>query len=97
VLRRLFHQKRPPVTALKPYFGHTVTASALIELSLLLSSLKNREIPPIPTTSPEEVDPSCSHLNLALERPIPFTGKYILSLAAGFGGFFSSAVLEVWP
>ncbi len=98
VIKRLFHRSYPLVTALKPYFGHSVVSSALVELAHLLKGIKKREeILPIPTTPPDQVDPQCQDLNLVLETPRPFPGGYILSLAAGFGGFHSAVVLEVLP
>ncbi len=98
VIKRLFSKSPPHVTALKPYFGHSVVASALVELSHLLRNIKRKnEIMPIPTTPPESVDPLCKDLNLVLEDPCTFPGGYVLSLAAGFGGFHSAVVLEILP
>ena len=98
VIKRLFSRHPPYVTALKPYFGHSVVASALVELSHLLKNINERnEIVPIHTTSPEDVDPQCKDLNLVLESPCTFPGGYLLSLAAGFGGFHSAVVLEILP
>ena len=98
VLRRVFKRSSPLVTALKPYFGHTVVSSALIELAHLLKNIREKgEVLPIPTTPPDMVDTSCQGLRLVLENPLLFPGGYILSLAAGFGGFNSAVVLEVLP
>jgi len=98
VLKRLFHRSPPLVTALKPYFGHSVVSSALVELAHLLKGIRDRgEVLPIPTTSPHQVDPQCLGLDLVLEKPRPFPGGYLLSLASGFGGFHSAVVLEVLP
>ncbi len=84
------------VTALKPYMGHTVVASALVELSYLFKNIRREgKVPPIPTTNPYQVDPQFQGLNLVLQEPHPFQGRYILSMATGFGGFYSTAVLEV--
>jgi len=44
-----------------------------------------------------DVDPQCKDLNLVLESPCTFPGGYLLSLAAGFGGFHSAVVLEILP
>lgn len=96
VIDFLFSRRPPMVTALKPYMGHTVVASALLELSYLLESIRREgKVPPIPTTPPSEVDPQFKGLDLILQEPRPFQGGYLLSMAAGFGGFYSAAVLEV--
>jgi len=98
VIKRVFHHSPPLVTAIKPYFGHTVVASALIELAHILRNIRDRgEVLPIPTTLPDQVDPLCQDLPLVLKSPSPFPPGYLLSLAAGFGGFNSAVVLEVPP
>ena len=96
VIDFLFSRRPPMVTALKPYMGHTVVACALLELSYLLEHIRREEkVPPIPTTPPSQVDSQFQGLDLVLEAPRPFQGGYLLSMAAGFGGFFSTAVLEI--
>jgi len=98
VLKRVFHRNNPLITALKPYFGHSVVSSALIELAHLLKGIRDRgEVLPIPTTPPDQVDPVAQELDLVLETPRPFPGGHVLSLGAGFGGFNSAVVLEVLP
>jgi 3-oxoacyl-[acyl-carrier-protein] synthase II len=98
VLKRVFSRTSPLVTALKPYFGHSVVSSALVELAHLLKKIKKTgEVIPIPTTSQEELDPCCQGLDLVLQVPRPFEEGYILSLASGFGGFNSAVVLEILP
>jgi len=96
VIDFLFSRRPPMVTALKPYMGHTVVASALLELSYLLKNIRREgKVPPIPTTPPSQVDPQFQGLDLILQKPRPFQGGYLLSMAAGFGGFYSTAVLEI--
>ena len=84
--------KKPVVTALKPIFGHGVTSSGLTETLYLIENLKEGKIPKIATL--EELDPECAGINVAKEE-VPFTGGTVLSVSAGFGGFFSALTLEV--
>ncbi len=91
VYRELFGDE-PVITALKPIFGHSVTASGLCETLYLLDCLKGGYIPPIATLN--EVDGECEGIRLAREK-VPFDGGTVLSVAAGFGGFFSAVLLEV--
>lgn len=92
VYARLFGDS-VPVTALKPIFGHTLTASGLIETLYLLEYLSDKgKIPPIRNTT--RVDPDCDRIRLVLEEE-NFDGKYIISVASAFGGFYSSMAIEV--
>ena len=81
----------PLVTALKPIFGHSVTASGLVETLFLLERLKRGEVPPI--NNLEEPDEECMVLNL-LREPARYRGGRVVSVAAGFGGFFSALLLR---
>lgn len=95
-LKRVFSRKSPLVTALKPIFGHTVTSSALLETLYLIESMRERkEVPNIKNTSPSNVAPEARELSLVLKSPAPISRGKVLSLAAGFGGFYSATVLEV--
>ncbi|BAT71724.1 3-oxoacyl-[acyl-carrier-protein] synthase II [Thermosulfidibacter takaii ABI70S6] len=91
VYRELFEDK-PLVTALKPIFGHSVTSSGLVETLYLIDCLREEFVPEIQNL--EEVDPECEGLKFVKER-IPFSHGKVLSVAAGFGGFFSALLLEV--
>ncbi len=46
----VFTTQKPYVTALKPFVGHNLGGSTLIELAVLLLSLENKIIPPILNT-----------------------------------------------
>ena len=84
----------PAVTALKPVFGHSVTASGLVETLFLLERLKEGEVPPI--NNLEEPDEECKVLRL-LKEPIKYSGGSVVSVSAGFGGFFSALLLRGCP
>lgn len=81
------------ITALKPCFGHTLTASGLIETLFIVEYIKKTgKIYPIKNT--KEIDEEVGNIQLVLEE-IPYKGRYILSVASAFGGFYSALLLEV--
>ncbi len=84
--------REPVVTALKPIFGHSVTSCGLTESLHLLEALREGRIPKIENL--ERPDASCEGITLALEE-LPFSGGYVLSVAAGFGGFYSAILFCV--
>jgi 3-oxoacyl-[acyl-carrier-protein] synthase II len=55
-IKDIFKELNPPVTALKPYVGHNLGGSTLIELAILLLGMKNNFIPPILNTEETEYD-----------------------------------------
>ncbi len=98
VISRVFSRNRPLVTALKPRVGHTISASSLMELSILVEAMaRGKKVCPVKGLSPGKVDPATTGLNLATcdrEWPCNLPAK-VVSMAAGFGGFYSAAVIEV--
>ncbi|NPA15590.1 MAG: hypothetical protein GXO44_03460 [Deferribacteres bacterium] len=79
------------VTALKPVIGHTVTASGLIESIILMESLKEGILPQ--TANHEKLGSDCAKIKV-LTTEVPYRGGLILSVSAGFGGFFSAILLK---
>jgi len=79
---KVFGSRVPPVTALKPYVGHTVGASGAVELVLFSESLRRGFIPATPGF--REID---EELGLALlSGSVPaLPGIYMLNYF-GFGG-----------
>lgn len=75
---------------LKPFIGHTVGASGLLESVILLRFMDNNILPPnLPgTLGANGMD--------ALERPIPCAGP-VYKLAHGMGGHNSLAVFQSHP
>ncbi len=98
ILSRIFSRSSPTVTALKPRLGHTISASSLLELAVLLEETEEAEkVPPIGGVSSSMVDPVFKGLKLATcdqQWPCNRPAK-VVSMAAGFGGFYSAAVIEV--
>jgi 3-oxoacyl-(acyl-carrier-protein) synthase len=82
--------ERPPITAFKPFFGHTLGACALLETCALLLCLQHGWIPPTPGF--ETADP-----NLKLEpvkTPRRTRLATVLKMSNGFAGFNAGAVFR---
>jgi 3-oxoacyl-[acyl-carrier-protein] synthase-1 len=88
-LRQVF-QAMPPLTALKPYLGHTLGACGSIELALFGSALSRGVLPPVPGF--KQADPALGVRPLTAEAPAP-AGHYLLNYF-GFGGNNTALVLE---
>lgn len=85
-LRRCFPDTRPTLHLLKPFTGHTIGASGLLESVILARFLKDRQLPP---NRPHLYSPRDFHLpELAIEAAGP-----IYKLSHGMGGHNSLLVL----
>ncbi len=73
-------------TSLKPKIGHTMGASGLLETCLLIDEMKNGFIPAILNRTTED--------NVFLSSPRQTNGGNILSLSAGMGNVYSSAIFN---
>jgi 3-oxoacyl-(acyl-carrier-protein) synthase len=93
LLRRLFPGASPAITALKPYVGHNLGGSALMETALLLLAMAHEEIPPTPNHDvPLRRDP------VALVREWrPARISTAVKLTCAFGGFYAAAVFQRPP
>jgi 3-oxoacyl-[acyl-carrier-protein] synthase-1 len=74
-------------TSFKPKIGHTMGASGLLETLMLLESLQKGVIPKIENRTEED--------SVFLSEDATYNGGQILSLAAGMGNIYSSALFEV--
>lgn len=74
-------------TSLKPRIGHTMGASGLLETIILLESIQKGIIPKIENRTDED--------SVFLSEDATYNGGQILSLAAGMGNIYSSALFEV--
>ena len=88
-IRRVFGTM-PPLTALKPYLGHTLGACGVIELALFASALRRGFLPRVPGFSRE--DPLLGMRPLTAEAPAP-AGHYLLNYF-GFGGNNTALLVE---
>ncbi len=84
------YPKKPLITAFKPYFGHNLGGSALLESAALLLALKNNTIPQ--TLNIDNLDPK---FNLDLVRQTQ-SAKINLALktCCAFAGFNSACVFR---
>lgn len=92
-LKRVFGDRMPPVTGLKPFVGHTVGACGVIELILFATAIAHGFVPPTPGfETPDEalgVTP--------LVRPLAMRHGTFLLNYFGFGGNCVSLVVGNEP
>ncbi len=89
-LKRVFRNKLPPVTGLKPFIGHTVGACGVIELIVLTEAVKSGFVPPIPDFEQEDEELGITPLTTPLEFS---RGTFLLNYF-GFGGNCVSLVVS---
>jgi 3-oxoacyl-[acyl-carrier-protein] synthase I len=89
-LRKVFEDRLPPVTGLKPFIGHTVGACGVIELILFSEAIKKGFIPAM--LGFEEFDPELAVTPLT-EPLFIETGNFLLNYF-GFGGNSVSLVVS---
>lgn len=88
-LQQVFGASMPPLLSLKPCIGHTLGASGLAELALLLDCLALDALP----GAPEGLQPDPA-IPLRLSGPvIGFTPRHVLLTSIGFGGSIGALVL----
>ena len=83
----------PPVTAFKWAFGHTLTASSILDTMLALAALRDNTVPGIATL--RTVDPACA-LPVCAAAQAP-RGDTALVLSRGFGGQNVALLLQGAP
>jgi 3-oxoacyl-[acyl-carrier-protein] synthase-1 len=82
-LQRVFGQHPPPVTAFKWALGHTIAASAALDLALALTALHHAVVPGVATL--DALDPEFATLPISREPQRPHS-NVALVLSRGFGG-----------
>jgi 3-oxoacyl-(acyl-carrier-protein) synthase len=91
-IARVFHNcRRPPlVSAFKPYVGHNLGGSALVETVILLLAMRANLA--LPTLNYHVPDPA---LNLALMTELkPVQLQVVAKMSSGFGGFNAVAIFQ---
>jgi 3-oxoacyl-[acyl-carrier-protein] synthase II len=82
--------KKPLITAFKPYVGHNLGSSALLETVALLLSLKNNIVPPV--LNYNNPDPK---FNIALvKEPTQTKLTTVMKACAAFAGFNAAAIFK---
>jgi len=89
-LHWVFGPELPPVTAIKPYIGHTLGACGVLELVLFCQQLAQGVMPP--TLNFSTPDPELSIAPITAEQPAD-PGSYLLNFF-GFGGNNTVLALE---
>lgn len=89
-MRRVFGAALPPITALKRYLGHTMSACGAIETAALLTTLDAGFIPAAAGFA--EVDPELGCVPMTQSR-LATPGNYLLNYF-GFGGNYASIVIS---
>jgi 3-oxoacyl-[acyl-carrier-protein] synthase I len=82
-LRRVFGPALPPVTSFKWALGHTIAASAVLDLALALQALHQRIVPAIATFA--TLDPALAPFPVCT-HPEPPRSDVALICSRGFGG-----------
>jgi 3-oxoacyl-[acyl-carrier-protein] synthase II len=91
-IREVFPDKtdKPLITAFKPYVGHNLGGSALVELIILLLSMENNMVPP--TLNTEEVDPE---LKIEVNRELtPRELQVVAKMSSGFAGYNAVGIFK---
>lgn len=82
--------EKPLITTFKPYIGHSLGASALIEAAAMILALKNNIVPP--TLNTENIDPK---FNISLVKEKKTTKlKTAIKTCCAFAGFNSAAIFK---
>jgi 3-oxoacyl-[acyl-carrier-protein] synthase II len=82
--------KKPLITTFKPYVGHCLGASALLEVAIMLLSLKNNLIPP--TLNVEKPDPKFN-ISLVKEKAVKEI-KTAMKICCAFAGYNAATLFK---
>jgi 3-oxoacyl-[acyl-carrier-protein] synthase II len=85
-----FNPKRPLITAFKPYVGHNLGSSALLETAILLLSLNNNVVPP--TLNCENIDPK---FNISpVKEKIGTELRTVMKICCAFAGYNAATIFR---
>jgi len=86
----IFGNFRVPATAFKPYVGHNLGGSALLETIILLLTMENGFIPPVLNTT--EIDSRVKIDLLREKRDIKL--RFVLKLCCAFAGYNAALIFK---
>jgi 3-oxoacyl-(acyl-carrier-protein) synthase len=82
--------KKPFITTFKPYVGHNLGGSALLEAAILLLSLKSNIIPP--TLNYDEPEPKFNISLVKEKKEVEL--KTVMKACCAFAGFNAAAIFR---
>lgn len=86
--------KKPIISAFKPYTGHTLGSTALLETAIMLMGLRNGKIPP--TLNCDKLDDTLG-IDI-LRNAVNAAGiKVAMKIACGFAGYDGACVFRAMP
>jgi len=91
VHRSLFGTRPVPVCAIKGAIGHTLGASAVLDIATCAETLRREALPPV--VNLRRLDPSAS-VPAVMGSSQPSRGTLALIASAGFGGLNAAVVLR---
>jgi len=86
----VFGENKTPVTAFKPYVGHNLGGSAILETIILLLAMQKNLIPPTLNCDPLETKYNIPVVRKSTKKPI----KTAMKLSCGFAGYNSAAIFR---
>ena len=89
-LKQVFGDRMPPVTGLKPFIGHTVGASGVVELILFTESVKRGFVPATPGFAVPDEELTVT----PLIEPLPVKDGIFMLNYFGFGGNCTSLIVS---
>jgi 3-oxoacyl-[acyl-carrier-protein] synthase II len=83
---------RVPISSLKSYIGHTLSACGAIEAWWTIEMLKRNWY--VPTLNLTHVDPACAELDYVVGQPREIDTEYVMSNNFAFGGVNTSLIFK---
>jgi 3-oxoacyl-[acyl-carrier-protein] synthase II len=84
------NQKKPLITAFKPYIGHNLGGCGILESIILLLSLEEKLI--LPTLNCDEIEPK--HKIELVRELVPCSPNIAMKLSCGFAGYNAAAIFR---
>lgn len=89
-IENIFSNSNPPVTAIKPYIGHNLGGSTLMELAIILLCMQEDIVPKVLNTC--ELNPKFN-LNLVKEQG-RYSPETVLKICCAFAGYNAATIFR---